>query len=118
MLLQDVSGVIRLSLTTFQVQYIRVGLGGAVRSISMANQATCMQQLNEEANAGRTRLGLGAAVGDGGQIVIFDVPTKRVVDFKQTCGSRATKCLFLYNGLLLVVGFEDGTCKFYDVCTD
>ena len=105
MILQDINGIIKLDLLTFQLSYIKVGLGGAVRSISMANQATNMQQINEETNTNRTRLGLAAAVGDGGQIIVFDIPTKRVVDYKQTCGWNATKCMFLYNGLLLVVGF-------------
>ena len=43
MILQDINGIIKLDLLTFEFEYIKVGLGGAVRSISMANQATDMQ---------------------------------------------------------------------------
>ncbi|CAL6105418.1 WD40_repeat protein [Hexamita inflata] len=119
-LIQDsgLGGYIELNLQELTIRRISYGFGGAVKSISFSNSDSNYQINNEQSNSNQVRNSLVAAVGQSGTLFVIDLIAKRLINISISAQLRATKVQFLHNGMLLAVGFNDGTIKFYSIMQD
>ncbi|TNJ28320.1 Coiled-coil protein [Giardia muris] len=110
-------GIIIVDIATRNLRRICCGHGGSVRSIACMNTYTDLNLsgTNADTNAMSMRSGLVATLGDSGVVFLHDLAARKLVSMKVPACGRGTKLIFIHNGICLVVGYTDGSVRFYSV---
>lgn len=122
MAMQDagIGGITLMDIASRSIRRICYSHGGPVKSIACVNSSSSLilSGINNDINNLNIRSPLVATVGNSGVVFMHDLASRRIVSAKKSASGKGTKLLFIHNGVCLVVGYSDGSVRFFSVYYD